>query len=85
VNDIESLVPPKYDPNTRTYFKISIYSPSNRRLETVIEEVNSTTTDIGGVDQFSSSLMNSGYRVSGGRSKIRRPRTKKSSSSLGGN
>ena len=28
--------------------------------------------------------MNSGYRVSGGRSKVRRPRTKKSSSSLGG-
>ena len=41
VNDIESLVPPKFNPETRTYFKLSIYSPSNR-LYTVNEEVNST-------------------------------------------
>jgi hypothetical protein len=41
VNDIESLVPPRYNPDTRTYFKCSIYSPSNR-LYTVNEEVNST-------------------------------------------
>ena len=49
VNDIDSLVPPKYNPDTRTYFKISIYSPSNR-LYTVNEEVNSTQSDMGGVD-----------------------------------
>lgn len=41
VNDIDSLVPPKFNPDTRTYFKLSIYSPSNR-LYTVNEEVNST-------------------------------------------
>lgn len=41
VNDIESLVPPRYNPDTRTYFKCSIYSPSNR-LYTVNEEINST-------------------------------------------
>lgn len=58
MNDIDSLVPPRYNPDTRTYFKCSIYSPSNR-LYTVNEEVNSTYSDAG-VDQFSSSLMNSG-------------------------
>jgi hypothetical protein len=41
VADIDSLVPPKFNPDTRTYFKLSIYSPSNR-LYTVNEEVNST-------------------------------------------
>lgn len=41
VNDIDSLVAPRYNPDTRTYFKCSIYSPSNR-LYTVNEEVNST-------------------------------------------
>jgi hypothetical protein len=46
VNDIESLVPPRYNPDTRTYFKCSIYSPSNR-LYTVNEEVNSTQSDAG--------------------------------------
>lgn len=46
INDIESLVPPKYNPDTRTYFKCSIYSPSNR-LYTVNEEVNSTLSDVG--------------------------------------
>lgn len=70
VNDIDSLVPPKYNPDTRTYFKCSIYSPSNR-LYTVNEEVNSTYSDAG-CDQFSSSLINSGgaFRMSTGRSKI---------------
>jgi hypothetical protein len=71
VNDIDSLVPPRYNPDTRTYFKCSIYSPSNR-LYTVNEEVNSTYSDAG-VDQFSSSLMNSGgsaFRMSSGRAKI---------------
>jgi hypothetical protein len=66
VNDIDSLVPPRYNPDTRTYFKCSIYSPSNR-LYTVNEEVNSTQSDAG--EQFSSSLMNSGFRMSSGRSK----------------
>jgi len=61
VNDIESLVPPKYNPDTRTYFKCSIYSPSNR-LYTVNEEVNSTLSDVG--DQFSSHIKN-GFRASG--------------------
>ena len=70
VNDIESLVPPRYNPDTRTYFKCSIYSPSNR-LYTVNEEVNSTYSDAG-ADQFSSSLMNTCnvFRMSSGRSKI---------------
>ncbi len=70
VNDIDSLVPPRYNPDTRTYFKCSIYSPSNR-LYTVNEEVNSTYSDAG-IDQFSSSLMNSGgqFRMSSGRAKI---------------
>ena len=41
INYIDSLVPPRYNPDTRTYFKCSIYSPSNR-LYTVNEEANST-------------------------------------------
>lgn len=61
ITDIDSLVPPRYNPDTRTYFKCSIYSPSNR-LYTVNEEANSTYSDAGAADQFSSSLMNSGYR-----------------------
>lgn len=73
VNDIDSLVPPKYNPDTRTYFKISIYSPSNR-LYTVNEEVNSTQSDMGGVDQFSSSIMNSAYRMSSARGKVNQKR-----------
>jgi len=52
VNDIDSLVPPRYNPDTRTYFKCSIYSPSNR-LYTVNEEANSTISDAG--EQFTSS------------------------------
>lgn len=60
VHDIDSLVPPKFNPDTRTYFKLSIYSPSNR-LFTVNEEVNSTYSDAGG--EFSS------YRISAGRAK----------------
>ena len=66
VSDIESLMPPRFNPDTRTYFKCSIYSPSNR-LYTVNEEVNSTQSDVGGAagDQFSSSsLLNSGLRRS---------------------
>lgn len=62
VNDIESLVPPRYNPDTRTYFKCSIYSPSNR-LYTVNEEINSTQSDAG--EQFSSSQIMSGFRISG--------------------
>lgn len=68
VNDIDSLVPPKFNPDTRTYFKLSIYSPSNR-LYTVNEEANSTQSDIG-AGEYQSSLMNSGYRISGGRSRV---------------
>jgi hypothetical protein len=49
INDIDSLVPPKYNPDTRTYFKCSIYSPSNR-LYTVNEEANSTQSDLGAAD-----------------------------------
>lgn len=41
VKDIDSIAPPRFNPDTRTYFKLSIYSPSNR-LYTVNEEVNST-------------------------------------------
>lgn len=45
VTDIESISngggAPRFNPDTRTYFKCSIYSPSNR-LYTVQEEVNST-------------------------------------------
>jgi hypothetical protein len=72
VSDIESIMPPppRYNPDTRTYFKCSIYSPSNR-LYTVNEEVNSTYSDVGGAtaDQFSSSsLLNSGIRKSNHRS-----------------
>lgn len=64
VSDIDSIVPPRYNPNTRTYFKCSIYSPSNR-LYTVNEEVNSTQSDLGAAEQFSSSsLLNSGLRKS---------------------
>lgn len=68
VSDINSIMPvaPRYNPDTRTYFKCSIYSPSNR-LYTVNEEVNSTQSDVGGAagDQFSSSsLLNSGMRKS---------------------
>ena len=49
VSDINSIMPvaPRYNPDTRTYFKCSIYSPSNR-LYTVNEEVNSTQSDVGG-------------------------------------
>ena len=46
ITDIDSIAnmhaPPKFNPDTRTYFKCSIYSPSNR-LYTVNEEINSTT------------------------------------------
>jgi hypothetical protein len=56
-------MPPRFNPDTRTYFKCSIYSPSNR-LYTVNEEVNSTQSDLGAAEQFSSSLLNSGLRKS---------------------
>ena len=46
VKDINSLMPPMYNADTRTYFKCSIYSPSNR-LYTVNEEVNSTQSEVG--------------------------------------
>lgn len=49
IQDIDSLVPPRYNPDTRTYFKCSIYSPSNR-LYTVNEEANSTYSDAGAAD-----------------------------------
>ncbi len=62
VNDIDSLVPPRYNPDTRTYFKCSIYSPSNR-LYTVNEEANSTISDAG--EQFTSSQIKNGYKISG--------------------
>jgi hypothetical protein len=57
VKDIDSIrqqhleKPPYYNPETRTFFKCSIYSPSNR-LYTVNEEVNSTTSG-GEPDTFS--------------------------------
>jgi len=38
--DIASLVPPAFDPVTRTYFKCSIDSPSQQRLHTVVEETS---------------------------------------------
>lgn len=63
VTDIESISAPRFNPDTRTYFKCSIYSPSNR-LYTVNEEVNSTQSDAGAGEQFSSSLLNSGLRKS---------------------
>lgn len=70
VNDIESLVPPRYNPDTRTYFKCSIYSPSNR-LYTVNEEVNSTYSDAGhNGEGFSSSARNSAYRITHGKTRI---------------
>lgn len=69
VNDIESLVPPRYNPDTRTYFKCSIYSPSNR-LYTVNEEVNSTYSDNGLGEGFSSSARNSAYRITHGKTRI---------------
>jgi hypothetical protein len=56
VTDIDNLVSsglhgvaPVYNPDTRTYFKCSIYSPSNR-LYTVNEEVNSTQSDLAGTN-----------------------------------
>lgn len=65
VSDIDSLVPPKFNPDTRTYFKLSIYSPSNR-LYTVNEEINSTTSDFG-ANEYSSSYMSNSYRMSTGK------------------
>lgn len=74
VTDIESISHhsggiPRFNPDTRTYFKCSIYSPSNR-LYTVQEEVNSTQSDAGAGEQFSSSLLNSGLRRSRGPGKV---------------
>ena len=58
VTDIDSIrqqhlmeKAPRFNPDTRTYFKCSIYSPSNR-LYTVNEEVNSTMSG-GEPDTFS--------------------------------
>ena len=64
--DIDSLVPPKFNKDTRTYFKLSIYSPSNR-LFTVNEEMNSTYSDAG---QLESSLLGPGFRLSQGLARL---------------
>lgn len=59
---------------------MSIYSPSNR-LDTVQEEKeqNSTISEVTGVEQFSSSYLNSGMRPTNSRSKINHHPLKKSS------
>ncbi|CDW78330.1 UNKNOWN [Stylonychia lemnae] len=61
VDNIDSIAPLQYYPQTKTYFKCSIYSPSNR-LFTVNEEVNSTQSDLG---DFTQSHIVNGLRVSG--------------------
>jgi len=49
-----------YNPMTRTYFKCSIYSPSNRLY--TVDEVNS---NFSGDPMSSSKFVHSGFRISG--------------------
>jgi hypothetical protein len=74
VTDIDSLMAPRFNPDTRTYFKCSIYSPSNR-LYTVNEEVNSTQSDVGTAEQlFNSGMRKSNQRGTSGSNKFSKMR-----------